>query len=117
MFVRRMSYIATQKLDAQDMKTPAGVESLIPDEVGASSHNLRNLFEVPVIFYAVCLYLMLVGQVDQIHVYCAWIFLIFRVLHSLIHCSYNDVIHRFAVYIVSCVALWVMVLRVVVGAL
>ena len=60
---------------------------------------------------------MLVGQVDQIHVYCAWIFLIFRVLHSLIHCSYNDVIHRFAVYIVSCVALWVMVLRVVVGAL
>lgn len=117
MFVRRMSYIAAHKLDAQAMKTPAGVESLIPDEVAASSHNLRNLFEVPVIFYAVCLYLMMVGQVDEMHVYCAWIFLGFRVLHSLIHCSYNSVIHRFAVYIVSCLALWVMVVRALIGVL
>ena len=117
MFVRRMSYIAAHKLEAQDMKTPAEVENLIPDEVAASSHNLRNLFEVPVIFYAVCLYLMLVGQVDQMHVYCAWGFLAFRVLHSLIHCSYNAVIHRFAVYIVSCLALWVMVVRALMGVL
>ena len=117
MFVRRMSYITAHKLNAQDMKTPSAVEDLIPDEVAASSHNLRNLFEVPVVFYAVCLYLMVAGQVDQIHVYCAWSFLIFRVIHSVIHCSYNLVIHRFVAYIVSCLALWVMVVRALISVL
>jgi hypothetical protein len=117
MFVKRMSYITANKIDAADMKTPEQVQNLIPDEVGASSNNLKNLFELPVVFYAVCLYLVVAVQVDQIHYYCAWTFLVFRIVHSIIHCSYNQVMHRFAAYLISAVALWVMVVRALVGAM
>ena len=117
MFVKRMSYITANKLDAQDMKTPEQVQQLIPDEVAAPSHNLKNLFELPVVFYAICLYLVVAIQVDDIHYYCAWVFLVFRVIHSIIHCSYNQVMHRFAAYLISLIALWVMVVRTLVAAM
>jgi hypothetical protein len=117
MFVQRLGYATANKIDAQDMKTPAAIEALIPDEVAASSHNLKNLFEIPVLFYVICLYLSVSLQVDDIHIYCAWTFLGFRILHSIIHCSYNVVMHRFAAYLIASLALWVMVVRAFSAAL
>ena len=38
----------------------------------------------------------------------AWGFVAGRVLHSLIQCSYNKVMHRFAVYVVSTGLVWVL---------
>ena len=117
LFVKRMSYISANKLNAQDMKTPEQMQQIIPDEVAAPGNNLKNLFELPVVFYALCLYLVVAVQVDAIHYYCAWVFLVFRIVHSIIHCSYNKVMHRFAVYVISSIALWVMVVRALVGAM
>ena len=117
MFIKRMSYISANKIDAADMKTPEDVQKLIPGDVAASSNNLKNLFELPVVFYAVCLYLVVAVQVDEIHYYCAWTFLVFRIIHSIIHCSYNQVMHRFAAYLISSVAMWVMVGRALVAAI
>jgi hypothetical protein len=94
------------------MKSPADTAALLPAETEGPSNNLKNLAELPVIFYAVCLYLTVFGQVDAIHVYCAWAFVLLRVLHSAIHCSYNKVMHRFLAYLLSSLALWVMVVRV-----
>jgi hypothetical protein len=45
-----------------------------------ASDNFRNLFEVPVLFY----------------------------VHSFIHLTYNRVMHRFAVYVLSTVVLLVL---------
>jgi hypothetical protein len=36
---------------------------------------------------------------------------VFRVLHSAVHCTINIVLLRFALYAASSVALWFMVLR------
>lgn len=116
MFIKRMSYITANNIDAADMKTPEDVQKIIPGDVAASANNLKNLFELPVAFYAVCLYLIVVVQVDQVHYYCAWTFLIFRIIHSIIHCSYNKVMHRFAAYLISSIALWVMVVRAFLAA-
>ena len=117
MFIRRIGYVSANNLDAESMKSPGGLKELIPDDVASSSHNLKNLFELPVLFYAVCLYLTAALQVDDIHVYCAWTFLVFRILHSVIHCTYNKVMQRFTVYLISSVALWVMVVRALIEAL
>ena len=111
LFVQRLGYASKNKIDAQEMKTPADVQALIPGEVSSGSNNLKNLFELPVIFYAVCLYLTVLLKVDDIYINCAWVFLVFRVLHSLIHCTYNNVMHRFLAYLVSSLALWTMVVR------
>jgi hypothetical protein len=117
MFIRRISYAQSNKIDIEDFKTPADVQALIPDAESAPGNNLKNLFELPILFYAICLYLTVTLQVDSLYVNCAWAFLVLRVLHSLIHCTYNKVAHRFAVYMLSGIALWIMVVRAFLGAL
>jgi hypothetical protein len=72
--------------------------------------NFRNLFEVPVLFYALCAVALATNQTPSWLVLGAWAFVALRVLHSIIHCSYNKVMHRLAVFLVSfalLVALWV----------
>jgi hypothetical protein len=117
LFVQRLGYAMSHNIDAQEMKTPAQVQAVIPPEHSSASHNFKNLLEMPVVFYAVSLYLTVFGQVDSLHVTCAWVFLGLRALHSLIHCSYNQVMHRFIVYLLSSVAVWVMVVRALLAAL
>jgi len=117
MFVQRVSYMSANKVDAEELVTPADTQRLISAEASSAANNFKNLFEMPVIFYAVSLYLTVFGLVDSLHVTCAWIFVGLRVVHSAIHCSYNRVMHRFAVYLLASLAVWVMVVRGLIAAL
>jgi hypothetical protein len=117
MFVQRVGFAQSNKLDIEQFKTPADVQALVPADVSGASNNFKNLFELPVIFYAVCLYLTVTMQVDSVYTNCAWAFLVLRCLHSLIHCSYNRVAHRFGIYLLSSIVLWVMVVRAFLAAL
>ena len=60
--------------------------------------NFRNLFETPVLFYALCLAMAITQQVSAAMFAAAWAYVALRVLHSVIHCSYNRVMHRFAAF-------------------
>ena len=75
------------------------------------SDNLKNLFEIPVIFYALALYLFATAKVDATYVGAAWVFALFRVLHSAVHCTFNLVMLRFYLYLISTVAVWFMLAR------
>jgi hypothetical protein len=70
-----------------------------------------------VLIYACVLALYQLRHVDHLHVACAFGFLAFRIAHSTIHCTYNHVMHRFAVYAVASVFLWIMVVRLAGAAL
>lgn len=111
MYARRIPFILRSKLTPQQL-TPAELARLSPPAVANPSDNLKNLFELPTIFYAVVLYLLVAEQVDGWYLGAAWIFFVFRVLHSAVHCTFNFVPLRFWVYAISAVALWFMVLRV-----
>jgi hypothetical protein len=111
MYSRRIPFIVRNRLSSKQMARPELLANLTPPEVTTPADNLRNLFEVPVIFYALVLYLYVVDQVDAVYVYSAWIFFIFRVAHSFVHCTFNQVILRFYIYAVSTIALWFMVIR------
>lgn len=111
MYIRRTSYLVGNRIDLRKVDTPEKAASVIPERVSLASHNLRNLFELPVIFYAVCLYVFASGTVDGFYVIAAWWFFAFRVVHSLIHCTYNKVVHRFSAYMLAALALWAMVVR------
>ena len=113
MYVRRLRYIAIHRIDPQQLTTPEKGAKLIPEAVNWPAHNLRNLFEVPVLFYALCLCLYVTNTVDAGYVIGAWTFVAFRVLHSLVHCSINIVRLRFVAYFLSTIVLWVMLLRAV----
>ena len=117
MFIHRVGYANANDIDAQKMKTPSDVARLLPDEVSGSGNNFKNLFEMPVLFYVMCLYLTVFGQVTSMMVTCAWVFVVLRAVHSFIHCSYNNVMHRFIAYLASSSALWIMVIVAVITAL
>lgn len=110
MYARRIPFIMRNKLTPRQL-VPAELARLSPPEVANPSDNLKNLFELPTIFYAVVLYLYAARQVDGLYVGAAWVFFGLRVLHSAVHCTFNFVPLRFWLYAVSAVALWFMVLR------
>ena len=111
LFVRRLSYMAGQKIDAEQMQTPQQTLSLLPDDVIAPANNFKNLFEAPVLFYVVCLCAAMLNSVDAMMLNCAWGFVLLRVIHSVIHCTYNRVMHRFVAYMGSCLLLGVMLFK------
>ena len=116
MYGRRLPFIFSRGLDPKQM-TPQELARLSPPEVSTPSDNLKNLFEMPTIFYAVILYVYVTHQVDGVFLGAAWAFFLFRALHSVVHCTFNFIPLRFVLYVVSAGALWFMVLRAAVLAL
>jgi len=117
LYVRRISYTIKHRIHPQRLTTPEKGKALIPDEVNYPAYNLTNLFELPVAFYAICLYLYVTGNVDATYVAAAWVFFLSRVLHSIVHCTFNRVIVRFYLYALSALALWFMLARAAIGVL
>ncbi|HSD73949.1 MAG TPA: MAPEG family protein [Steroidobacteraceae bacterium] len=115
MYARRLHFIASQHIDPQDFATPSALPRQAPAAVTAPSDNLRNLFEVPVLFYALVIYLFVTNQVDAAYVAAAWIFVVFRALHSAVHSTFNRVTLRFGLYMVSTGALWFIAIRAALG--
>jgi hypothetical protein len=111
LYVRRLSAMYTQKIDPQAFTTPDRVSATLPESVQYPAYNLRNLVELPVLFYAVCLALYISNGVDMLHVQLAWAFVAMRALHSLVHCTVNIVKLRFTFYFLASLALWTMVVR------
>lgn len=111
MYVRRIRFITGNKISPKELAIPGRLASLTPPEVSNPSDNLKNLFEIPVLFYALALYLFVRGQVDGTFVIAGWVFVGFRALHSAVHCTFNLVLLRFYLYLFSTLALWFMLVR------
>jgi hypothetical protein len=69
-----------------------------------------NLLELPMLFYVVCVILYVTAGGSRLAVFVAWSYVALRVVHSLIHLTYNHVLHRLAAFTLSnaaLVSLWV----------
>ena len=111
MYILRIHYIVATRIPAQNLITPEQAANLLPERINLPSYNLKNLFEVPVIFYVLCISLALLQLTDVLFVNLAWTYVALRVIHSLIHCTVNHVASRFVVYVLSSLVLWIMVCR------
>ena len=116
MYFKRIPLIQKSKINPNDL-TPAELARISPRSVSNPSDNLKNLFELPTLFYGLVLYLFVTNKVDETYLIAAWIFAAFRVLHSAVHCTVNIVILRFWLYCISALGLWFMVARAAVSAL
>ncbi len=65
LYVRRIGYMRKNRVNPQDFTTPEKGKALLPEYVNYPAYNLANLFELPVMFYAICLFLYTTGSVDQ----------------------------------------------------
>ena len=111
MFVRRIRFIRGNKIQPEQLLRPGELARISPAPVANVSDNLKNLFEIPVIFYVFSLYLYVTRQVDTTYVITGWIYFVFRVCHSAIHCTVNAISPRFYSYLLSCIALYSMLFR------
>ena len=104
MYVTRLSEIRRKKIDPQDLDTRVHGQALLT-ESPRQADNLKNLFELPVLFYVAALLSMVLMIQDPFLVQLAWGYVALRYVHSFVHCTYNRVMHRFMAYAASCIVL------------
>jgi hypothetical protein len=117
MYARRIPAMRRAGVSVQTYTTPDTVTEHLPDEVNYSANNLKNLFEVPILYYGLCLYLFISGNVDTAYVIAAWLFFLLRLFHSIVHCTKNIVMLRFYLYSGAALALWFMLGRALIAEL
>jgi len=62
--------------------------------------KLKN-FEIPILFYLLCILLIIKNKYDPIDIYLAWGFVLFRLIHSLIRIPNRNVLYRYSAFIIS----------------
>lgn len=105
MYTTRIYALKKNRIDANELRTTEDEHRLLSSVLGPSE-NLVNLFEMPVLFYVACLLAYISHSMSAVLLTLAWLFVVFRAMHSMIHCSYNRVMHRFSAYFISSLCLW-----------
>jgi len=106
----RVGLLRRKRINAQELANGSKWDSILAD-VENPADAFENLFEVPVLFYMIILAVFTTGKVDYFYGVTAWIFVFFRILQGVIHCSYNKVIHRAAMFWLGSAVLLVMWIR------
>jgi hypothetical protein len=104
LYADRLSEMRSRRISPQSLATARMAAGKLENTQAAD--NFRNLFEVPVLFYVLCIAIAITGDSTPGFVTAAWAYAVLRALHSLIHVSYNRVMHRFLVYAASTVLLF-----------
>ena len=99
MLFSRVEEMRRKRIDAQAVANSVTMSARLENVQIAD--NFRNLFEVPVLFFALAAIALATGYVPDWLVICSWVYFALRLLHSLIHCTYNKVHHRLAVFLAS----------------
>jgi len=97
--VARFRSAAKGEVAADDFKF--GESDRVPGAVSIPNRNYMNLLEIPMLFYVGCIVLYAVGDVSAASLVLAWTYVGLRVVHSLIHLTYNAVMHRLTAFALS----------------
>jgi len=101
---QRFGHIAANPPSAADFAHAESVARYFRP-VERPAHNLANLFEMPVLYFALVPLLMATGTVTPWQVALAWLFVGLRAWHSVLHLGPNPIRLRARVYIASCAML------------
>jgi hypothetical protein len=104
MYFMRIGQMKRERIHPQAVATSAQATAKLTDSRAAD--NFRNLFELPVLFYAAVFVAAVTGHVTTASLALAWTFVALRIVHSAIHCTYNKVMHRFYAYLAGGMALF-----------
>lgn len=75
------------------------------------SNNFKNQFEIPVLFFAAIAMALALKLVDPVLTAFAWLFVIARLVQTVVHIGPNKVMPRALAYLVGCaavLAMWVL---------
>lgn len=102
--VQRVQEIAARRIRPQALINAQITASMLTN--GAAMDNFNNLMELPLLFGLLCLLLAQLQVQSGWMLAGAWLYVGLRLVHSLIQVSYKRVMHRFPVWVASCVVLW-----------
>ena len=108
----RVKAVRSRKISPRYFKLNKGGE--LPEHLILITQNYNNLLELPVLFYAVCLIILVLKPDNISFVVLAWIYVILRYIHSYIHTTYNHIIHRLIPFALSCFVLTAMWVKVII---
>jgi hypothetical protein len=111
LYATRIPAITRLRIAYDPRQPPSAFEDAIPADVRWKADNYNHLMEQPTIFYATALTLALIGQGAGLNAWLAWTYVGLRVVHSLVQATVNQVMIRFAIFMVSSVVLLVMAVR------
>lgn len=100
----RIAEMRARRIHPQQVATAKQAQETLQNV--ASSDNYRNLFEAPVLFYALCGFLAITQLTTVLLLACAWGYVFLRAAHTYVHLTGNKVIRRFQLYFASCIVLF-----------
>lgn len=106
MFATRVAQMKRDRIHPQSVALSSQMAAKVTDS--RTSDNFRNLFELPVLFYLAMVFAAMSGFTDGVTLGLAWAFVVLRIAHSIIHCTYNRVMHRFTAYLLGGICLWLL---------
>jgi Uncharacterized protein conserved in bacteria len=92
----RVSEMRTKRIHPQSVALSAQRSQKLEDS--RASDNYNHLFELPIVFYVLCLVAVATSHIPAWLPAFAWLFVVLRIVHSAIQCTYNKVMHRFLVF-------------------
>lgn len=96
----RVGSIVRGKITMQDvMKTGW------PGWIKKAGDNYGNQYELPVLFFALCIVLFLTNSVTPTVMTLAWVFAISRIAHALVQLSFNHIMTRFSIFFLGALCL------------
>ena len=90
--------VITKKVHIKQFRNMDGE---FPKYALSARDQFRNMFEIPILFYLLCVLLLIENNYNQIDIYLAWGFVFFRLVHSLIRIPNRNVLYRYLSFIVS----------------
>ena len=102
---RRADAVRSGVAKDQDFRVP----TVEPEPSATAIRNIANQFELPVLFYAVSILLLVTNGVNILTLLCAWLFVVSRIFHAVVHVTSNRLALRrpaFAVGFVTNFLLW-----------
>ncbi|HVN42505.1 MAG TPA: MAPEG family protein [Steroidobacteraceae bacterium] len=110
MYVTRIPAMNAAGIDPQAAAHPGSLGAL-PSRVRAVADNYNHLHEQPTIFYALMFFSALTGGADGLALMLGWMYVVSRVLHSLIQATVNVVKLRFATFALGSLVLMVLTIK------
>ncbi len=105
MGVRKAEALRT---DNVDLTKTALDNDAWPDYVVQVNNNVRNQFQLPVLFYVLCFVFYSIDAVGITVLSLSWVFVVSRIIHAYIHMTTNYVPARFRVFLIGFVIMIIM---------
>ena len=69
-------------------------EGMAPEYMLIARHHYKNFFEIPVLFYVLCVIIYVLDDVNSIDIWIAWLFVMLKFVHSYIRMTSNYLPYR-----------------------